>query len=340
MAKTPTGRVLKQPGLLAQAFQAPGTARRIAWITFAVLIAVGAHIVTPVGPDLLHVVHLVLRKLLLVPVLLGAVWFGLRGALAVAAVTAVLFLFHVYSDWSGFTGENMNQLGETGSIFIVALLAGILVDREKAALREVTRSHEGALTALVSALDAREHDTQLHSLRVRAYALHLGECMGLNRRELQQLGQGALLHDIGKIGIPDHLLLKPDKLSEEEWKLMRAHPAIGARILGAVPFLAPIADVARTHHEWYDGTGYPDGLRGEEIPLGGRIFAVVDVLDALTSDRPYHRKMGFEEARALIREEAGTHFDPEVVRAFLDVPVDTWDRLANACASQVASTAA
>jgi putative nucleotidyltransferase with HDIG domain len=297
----------------------------------ALVLTMGGHLFTPVGPYALHVVHLVLRKLLLAPVLLGAVWFGLRGSLLVATTAAVLFSFHIYADWQGFVQENMNQVGEIASVFIVAVLAGILMDREKAALHEVGRTHEGALTAMVSALDAREHDTQLHSLRVRAYALYLGKRMGLSRRELLQLGQGALLHDIGKIGIPDDLLMKPGKLSEEEWSVMRTHPAIGGKILESVTFLDEAAEIVRAHHERFDGTGYPEGLQGNEIPLGARIFAVIDVLDALTTDRPYREKLSYSEVREHIKRGSGKHFDPKVVRAFLDVPAEAWQQLAKRC---------
>lgn len=293
-----------------------------------VLIALG-HWWTPVAPDSLLGVHVLLRKSFLIPILLSAVWYNLRGAYLAALAVSLTYLPHVLLQWGSQSSEFVDQLGGFVTIWSTATLAGWLVGKEKAALQDLSETHEGALVALVMALDAREHDTKLHSLRVRAYARHLGKRMGLSPRNLLQLGEGALLHDIGKIGIPDQLLLKPGKLSEEEWTVMKTHPAIGADILDAVPFLSHASDVARSHHERFDGTGYPNGLRGEEIPIGGRIFAIVDVFDALTTDRPYHQKLSFRDARAQIRSGAGGHFDPAVVEAFLAVSVETWQRISD-----------
>jgi len=143
--------------------------------------------------------------------------------------------------------------------------------------------------------------------------------MGVADAALVHVRRGALLHDMGKLGIPDHILQKPGKLTDEEWELMRQHPRYAFEMLHSVEYLRPALDIPYCHHEKWDGSGYPRGLRGEQIPLGARIFAVVDVWDALTSDRPYREAWPREKALAYIKAEAGTHFDPEVVELFLQV---------------------
>jgi HD-GYP domain-containing protein (c-di-GMP phosphodiesterase class II) len=142
------------------------------------------------------------------------------------------------------------------------------------------------------------------------------------QKDLPDLAHGVLLHDIGKIGIPDAILLKPGKLTQEEWSIMRRHPEIGKRLIENVPFLRGAIPVVYCHHEKYDGSGYPQGLRGEEIPLGARIFAVVDAFDAMTFDRPYSKAISFEGAKTEIKRCVGAHFDPAVVEAFFRVPED------------------
>jgi len=252
------------------------------------------------------------------------------GALLTAAGVTVGYLPHVALQWSGQIGENINQLGELGVVWVVAVLAGGLLRKEKRALSEVAETHEGALTGLISALDAREHGTELHSLRVRAYALRLGRELGLAKNELVTLGQAALLHDVGKIGVPDQILLKPGPLTEKEWEWMRKHVEIGSKIVSHVRFLKSVADIIQCHHERFDGSGYPGGLSGQEIPLGSRIFAVVDAFDALTSNRPYRKAVDFNEALKIILEGRACDFDPEVVDAFVGVPQQEWQRVGGA----------
>ncbi len=198
------------------------------------------------------------------------------------------------------------------------------------ALLEVEEGYKITLEALVTALDAREHETHAHSQRVREYTSTLARIMGLNDEELIQVGRGALLHDVGKIGVPDSILLKPGKLTDEEWVEMKRHPRIGYEILQNIKFLEPAARIVLTHQERWDGKGYPDGLSGEDIPLGSRIFAVVDTLDAMTSDRPYRKAMSFATALAEVRRCSGTQFDPSVVEAFLSVPSDLWEKIHDA----------
>lgn len=171
--------------------------------------------------------------------------------------------------------------------------------------------------ALTEALDAREHETGLHSKRVACHTLVLARRFTRNDDLLHQVYWGALLHDIGKIGIPDAILLKQGALDDEEWKIMRTHPGIGHRILSSLPFLSTAAEIVLHHEERFDGTGYPEGLRGEQISLWARLFAVIDTLDAIVSDRPYRRGMPFETAASEIQRMSGAQFDPQAVAAFM-----------------------
>ncbi|HEV8615320.1 MAG TPA: HD domain-containing phosphohydrolase [Methylomirabilota bacterium] len=189
-----------------------------------------------------------------------------------------------------------------------------------AAFRELQDTYRATLEALGSALDTRDVGTESHSRRVHGYALATAREHGVSEHDLRDLAHGVLLHDIGKIGIPDGILLKPGPLSPEEWKIMRTHPEIGKRLIENIPFLRGAVPVVYSHHEKWDGNGYPRGLKGEEIPLGARIFSVVDAFDAMTFDRPYSRAIGFDAATAEIKRCAGTHFDPAVVDSFLRVP--------------------
>jgi putative nucleotidyltransferase with HDIG domain len=192
------------------------------------------------------------------------------------------------------------------------------------ALSELESNYQMTLEALVAALDSREHETFSHSLRVRAYTRHLARRAGFPPALLPSLEQGALLHDIGKISVADAILLKPSKLTTEEWSEMRKHPVAGDEILKRVPFLRPASAVVRHHHERFDGTGYPDGLKGAEIPLGARLFAVADTLDAMTSDRSYRKGPGFDAAQKEVLRWSGIQFDPHIVDLFVKIPVATW----------------
>lgn len=189
-----------------------------------------------------------------------------------------------------------------------------------AAYHELEATYGTTLEALGSALDTRDVGTESHSRRVHGYALATAREYGVPPADLRDLAHGVLLHDIGKIGIPDAILLKPGKLTPEEWTVMRTHPEIGRRLIEKIPFLRGAIPIVYSHHEKWDGSGYPRGLRGEAIPLGARIFAVVDAFDAMTFDRPYSRAISFEAAKAEIRRCTGTHFDPTVVEAFFRVP--------------------
>ncbi len=173
------------------------------------------------------------------------------------------------------------------------------------------------LEAFVNAIDAREHEVGSHSLRVTEFSLIIGNACGVRGRELVDLYGGSLLHDIGKIGVPDAVLLKAGPLDPAEQAIMHKHPEIGYRIIGHIGYFARAAEIVRSHHEHYDGSGYPRGLKGEEIPHGARVFAVADALDALTVTRPYRQAVSFEAAIEEILPASGKLFDPAVVEAFL-----------------------
>ncbi|TMA19610.1 MAG: HD domain-containing protein, partial [Deltaproteobacteria bacterium] len=184
------------------------------------------------------------------------------------------------------------------------------------ALQGIAQAYGSTLAALVHALDAREHETSDHSQRVVRYTLAIGRKMAIAEEPLEDIGRGALLHDIGKIGVPDSILLKPGPLTNAEWTEMRKHPEVGYRILESIDFLRPAAEIVLAHQERWDGNGYPRGLTGESLPLGARIFMIADTLDAMTSDRPYRRAASFAEARLEIGRCASTQFDPGCVEAF------------------------
>jgi len=192
------------------------------------------------------------------------------------------------------------------------------------AYAQINETYKLTLEALVTALDARECETSHHSQRVVKYSLAIGQKLGLSTEELEQLARGALLHDIGKIGVPDSILLKPGPLTEDEWVEMKKHPEIGARILSDIEFLKNASEIVMTHQEQWNGDGYPAGLVGKDIPLGSRIFAVADALDAIVSDRPYRKGRSLNYAREEIERYAGRQFDPQVVQAFLSLTNEEW----------------
>jgi len=195
------------------------------------------------------------------------------------------------------------------------------------ALEGIEQTYDGTLEALGAALDLRDGQTGGHSERVTRYCLRIARALGLAEEELKQLVRGAYLHDVGKMGIPDSILLKKGALTAEELSVMQTHVRIGCELVERVAFLTPAAELILTHQERWDGHGYPQGLRGKEIPVPARIFAVADTLDAMTSERPYRQPVSFSAARAEIARESGLQFDPEVVRVFLSIPLAEWEQI-------------
>lgn len=183
--------------------------------------------------------------------------------------------------------------------------------------RELQEAYDRTMEGWVRALDLRDRETEGHTLRVAEVTVRLARAMGIAESEMVNIRRGALLHDIGKMGVPDNILLKQEVLSEAEWAIMRKHPVYAHELISPIPYLRQAVDIPYCHHEKWDGSGYPRGLRGEQIPLSARLFAVVDVWDALLSARSYRNGWPEEKVQGYIRENAGSHFDPKVVEVFL-----------------------
>jgi putative nucleotidyltransferase with HDIG domain len=248
---------------------------------------------------------------------LAYVGLGIFGIVVFMTPAAVLrFAMKQYVDK---TTDHVNQL-ELRNTELAS--ANVEIGKMRDELRD---SYDGTLEALVNALDARDQETKGHSLRVSKYMMDIARELGVveGSRDWVDMQRGSLLHDVGKIGVSDNILLKPGKLSDEEWKLMRLHPEIGYNMLHQVKFLEGPAEIILAHHERWDGKGYPRGLHEDEIPLGARIFPVVDTFDAMTSDRPYRKALSTQQALNEILKYGGSQFDPRVVEAFLDT-YETW----------------
>ena len=195
------------------------------------------------------------------------------------------------------------------------------------AMEDLEHSYDITLEALGDALDLKDSETEGHSKRVTAYTIALARAMGIPPGQIKIIARGAFLHDIGKMAIPDDILQKPGALSAEEQRIMREHCTLGNNILRKIPFLNEAAAIVFAHQEHFDGSGYPSGLRSVEIPVGARIFAVADTLDAITSDRPYRAARSFDAARQEVLRCSGTQFDPAVVEVFLKIPNELWNEL-------------
>src|ERR1700735_1269696 len=195
------------------------------------------------------------------------------------------------------------------------------------ALQDLEQSYDYTLEALGGALDAKDAETEGHCQRVTAFTITIARSMGVDKAHLKHIARGAFLHDIGKMGVPDSILTKPGPLTAEERKIMRRHCDIGFSVLERIPFLKEAAEIVLSHQECYDGSGYPRKLKGEQIPLGARIFAVADTLDAMISDRPYRKAATFAAARLEVKKFSGKQFDPKGVEVFLAPPDRVWMEL-------------
>jgi hypothetical protein len=303
---------------------------KYAVIALALLGTTLLHWVTPVGPHHWFWMHVVAQKLYYLPILLAAAWLSGRGACVATLAASVLYLTHVFRDWRGYPMIEAEQAASVGTFWLVTIVSSTLFSKVRTALGEVRAAHEETLTALASSLELRERYTAGHSERVRSYTLLLAERLGItDAPTLAHISAGALFHDIGKIGIPDAILLKETPLEPAEWSLMRAHPQMGGALVGKVRSLAGARILIEGHHERFDGEGYPRGLSGKAIPLGARIFAVADTLDAMTTTRSYRPAATYEDAVKVIKEGSGKQFDPEIVEVFLSIPFDLWVREAN-----------
>jgi putative nucleotidyltransferase with HDIG domain len=216
-------------------------------------------------------------------------------------------------------GEWVDYLQTLATQAAIAIDNATLYEKLQRSHNELLSAYDETLKGWAKAIDLRDHETAGHTQRVMVLTLRLATAMSVPHDELANIRRGALLHDIGKMGTPDHILNKPGPLTDEEWETIREHPAQAHKILSEISFLEPVLDIPYCHHEKWDGTGYPQGLKGEQIPLAARIFAVVDVWDALISDRPYRKAWPRKKALDHIEEQAGKHFDPQVVEMFLPI---------------------
>lgn len=214
-------------------------------------------------------------------------------------------------------------------------LVAARTEQLRKAMASLERSYDVTLEALGDALDLKDAETEGHSKRVTAYTIAIARRMGLPSEQIRVIARGAFLHDIGKMAIPDSILRKPGKLDADEVASMREHCYHGYQMVKKIPFLAEAAEIVYAHQEKYDGSGYPRRLKGDEIPLGARIFAIADTLDAMTSDRPYRRAQSWTAAREEIDRFTGKQFDPEVVAVFRDMPDNIWVDLRKEIDSQI-----
>jgi putative nucleotidyltransferase with HDIG domain len=204
----------------------------------------------------------------------------------------------------------------------------------KAALSDLERSYDITLEALGDALDLKDAETEGHSRRVTAFTIAIAQRMGMPKDDIRVIARGAFLHDIGKMAIPDKILTKPDRLTPDEVDIMKEHAWYGYKIVKNIPFLSEASEIVYSHQEKFDGSGYPRRLKGEEIPLGARIFSIADTFDAITSDRPYRPRQSDDAARKEIAAWSGRQFDPRIVEVFLSMPDNIWDELRKDCAQK------
>jgi putative nucleotidyltransferase with HDIG domain len=214
-------------------------------------------------------------------------------------------------------------------------LVAARTEQLRQAMTDLERSYDITLEALGDALDLKDAETEGHSKRVTAFTIAIARAMGLSGEKIRVIARGAFLHDIGKMAIPDAILLKPGALTEAETEIMREHCFRGYQMLRKIPFLSEAAEIVYSHQERFDGTGYPRGLSGTNIPMGARIFSIADTLDAITSDRPYRAARSIQVAREEVERFSGRQFDPDVVRVFMDMPDTIWEDLRKEINSQI-----
>lgn len=228
-----------------------------------------------------------------------------------------VFIVGTTNETRQFTNEEIDLCHILAYEVSLAIANAQLYKKAQQAVIELAQAYDATLEGWSRVLDMRDHATDEHTQRVTRLTIALAEKMGIPKSEMSHVRRGALLHDIGKMAIPDSILQKPDRLSDTEMAIMRTHPEKAHEILSHIDYLSPAIDIPYCHHEKWDGTGYPRNLKGEEIPLSARLFAVVDVFDALTSDRPYRKAWEKEKALTYIQEQSGKHFFPDAVEAFV-----------------------
>jgi len=261
------------------------------------------------------------------PVIVAGYYLGYRKAILQAFFSTLYVVVYVIYSPQSFGLEEGQQAGLTtylhvaawaGFLIIAGAIVGRLADRLSAEIESRRQTNVATIDALAMALDFRDQSTSGHSRRVANLTVGIARKIGVAEDKLVQIEHGALLHDIGKLKIPDLILWKPAKLTAEEWDVMRQHAVYGYEFVRNIDFLKGAAEIVWSHHEKFDGSGYPRGVQGTDIPLGARVFAIVDAFDAMVFDRPYHKGVSFEEAAAEIRRCAGAHFDPMIVEPAIE----------------------
>ncbi len=265
-------------------------------------------------------------------IMIGTLFFGKRAAVyfTIAAIGSLVIL--VYLEINGYVHPTIGptKFDILIPIVILLLVAGTLIrlvveliendlERVKQSEAELTRNYDLTLAAWARVLEYRDKETEGHSRRLVELSTRLARALGMSEEEIVHLRRGALIHDLGKLAIPDDILLKPGALDDVERKIMQQHPIYAKQMLANVTFLHSCIDVAYSHHEQWDGHGYPEGLKGEQIPIKARIFAVVDQWDALSSDRPYRKAWSWEEIITYLQENSGKIYDPQIVKVFLSL---------------------
>lgn len=292
-------------------------------LALATLGITATHMVVSVGTHRLHVVHVLFGGLYLLPIVAGALWFRLRGALAASVAISIAYATHVAISWRGQPMENANQIAMIAVYLFVGLVSGVLAEREaRERARRLETERRAQRTAVVqgiaslaNALGSRDEYTRQHCERVAALAVRLGQRLGLGEERLERLRLAGLVHDLGKIGVRDDVLFKPDELTAEERARIERHPTLAAEILRPIQNAGEIADIVLAHHECPDGSGYPLGLRDQAIPLEARIVRVADVFSALTDSRPYKPALATDDALRQMRALGGGKLDLVCVAA-------------------------
>ena len=305
--------------------EVPGSTSAMRWGAIGALVAsiALAHALIGRASHEEHVIHVALRAAFLIPILLGAIWYGALGAAAVAGATSAILLIHIRTAWLGDSWENANQLAMIAVYWVMGLMAGLLITLERRADSLRRKAEErlqrevlvSGLAALEAALKSRDEYTGAHGEAVAALASSIARELGLSEDRVELVRLAGLVHDLGKIGVRDDVLCKPEALTPEELEPMRRHPRIAADILATVPGSREIAEIVRAHHEYLDGSGYPDGLEGSAIPIETRIVTVADVFCAATDDRAYQAGMSVTQALALLDGWVPNRVSAEVVAA-------------------------
>jgi len=267
-------------------------------------------------------IHSHILPIFIAPAVFMAAAYGFRAGIAIALMTAITAALPLFiNGWDDYYARTLAVLTVATmlSAYIPARVRQALLDEYENRRRQQEESYVATIGALAAALDAKDRYTEEHSRETAELAVNVGKRLGLQGEQLRLLEYGALLHDIGKIGIPGYILQKPGALTPEEFAIMREHPVIGERIVASVPFLAPLGPIVRAEHERWNGTGYPDGLKGEEIPVEARVIHACDAFHAMASDRSYRKALPLEEIVAEFRKETGQQFDPRVVDVMLDL---------------------